>query len=246
MSDIRRLTAPDIGARKGGEPIVCLTSYHAHTARILDGYCDVILVGDSLGMVMHGLESTVPVTLDMMILQGQRGDARLEAGAGGRRSAVRLLRSIEGAGLRFRRAGAEGNRLRRDQARRRPAHGGDDRLSGRARRAGDGPCRFDPAGDQHHRVVPCAGSRRRAIGRRSRPMRARSPTPVRFPSCSRRSPSRSRAGSPARSRSRPSASAPASPATARSSCSRICSGLSPRVPKFVKRFGELDRRSSRR
>ena len=67
----RRLTAPDIRARKGGEALVCLTSYHAHTARILDGYCDVILVGDSLGMVMHGLESTVPVTLDMMILQGK-------------------------------------------------------------------------------------------------------------------------------------------------------------------------------
>jgi 3-methyl-2-oxobutanoate hydroxymethyltransferase len=75
----RRLTAPDIRARKGGEPLVCLTSYHAHTARILDGYCDVILVGDSLGMVMHGLESTVPVTLDMMILQGNavmRGSKR--------------------------------------------------------------------------------------------------------------------------------------------------------------------------
>src|SRR6201995_2966248 len=69
----RRLTAPDIRARKGGEPLVGLTAYHAHTARILDGYCDVILVGDSLGMVMHGLESTVPVTLDMMILQGNAG-----------------------------------------------------------------------------------------------------------------------------------------------------------------------------
>jgi 3-methyl-2-oxobutanoate hydroxymethyltransferase len=66
----RRLTAPDICARKGGEPIVSLTSYHAHTARIVDAYCDVILVGDSLGMVMHGLETTIPVTLDMMILQG--------------------------------------------------------------------------------------------------------------------------------------------------------------------------------
>src|ERR1700675_2621273 len=66
----RRLTAPDIRTKKGGEPIVCLTSYHAHTARILDKHCDVILVGDSLGMVMHGLETTVPVTLDMMILQG--------------------------------------------------------------------------------------------------------------------------------------------------------------------------------
>src|SRR3954462_9965111 len=66
----RRLTAPDIRARKGGDPIVALTSYHAHTARIVDRHCDVILVGDSLGMVMHGLETTVPVTLDMMILQG--------------------------------------------------------------------------------------------------------------------------------------------------------------------------------
>src|SRR6202045_2383341 len=75
----RRLTAPDIRARKGGEALVCLTSYHAHTARILDSYCDVILVGDSLGMVMHGLETTVPVTLDMMILQAlavMRGSKR--------------------------------------------------------------------------------------------------------------------------------------------------------------------------
>ena len=70
QDDIKRLTAPDIRARKGGEPIVCLTSYHAHTARLLDRHCDLILVGDSLGMVMHGLETTVPVTLDMMILQG--------------------------------------------------------------------------------------------------------------------------------------------------------------------------------
>ena len=79
QKDIRRLTAPDIRARKGGDPIVCLTSYHAHTAGIVDKYCDVILVGDSLGMVMHGLETTVPVTLDMMILQGHavmRGSQR--------------------------------------------------------------------------------------------------------------------------------------------------------------------------
>jgi 3-methyl-2-oxobutanoate hydroxymethyltransferase len=77
--EIKRLTAPDIRARKGGEPIVSLTSYHAHTARLLDRHCDLILVGDSLGMVMHGLETTVPVTLDMMILQGlavMRGSKR--------------------------------------------------------------------------------------------------------------------------------------------------------------------------
>jgi 3-methyl-2-oxobutanoate hydroxymethyltransferase len=79
QDEIRRLTAPDIRARKGGEPIVCLTSYHAHTARLVDKYCDLILVGDSLGMVMHGLETTIPVTLDMMILQGKavmRGSKR--------------------------------------------------------------------------------------------------------------------------------------------------------------------------
>jgi 3-methyl-2-oxobutanoate hydroxymethyltransferase len=68
---IRRKTAPDIRARKGGDPIVMLTSYHAHTAALVDRHCDIILVGDSLGNVMHGFETTVPVTLEMMILQGR-------------------------------------------------------------------------------------------------------------------------------------------------------------------------------
>ena len=45
--EIRRLTAPDIRARKSSEPIVCLTSYHAHTAGIVDRYCDIILVGSA-------------------------------------------------------------------------------------------------------------------------------------------------------------------------------------------------------
>src|SRR3954451_3825762 len=79
QEQIKRLTAPEIRARKNGEPIVSLTAYHAHTARLVDKYCDVILVGDSLGMVMHGLETTIPVTLDMMILQGHavmRGSSR--------------------------------------------------------------------------------------------------------------------------------------------------------------------------
>ena len=68
---IKRLTAPEIAARKGGVPIVSLTSYHAHTAAIADKYVDFILVGDSLGMVMHGFESTLPVPLDLMILHGR-------------------------------------------------------------------------------------------------------------------------------------------------------------------------------
>ena len=67
----RRLMAPDITAMKGVKPIIALTSYHAHTAAIADKYCDFLLVGDSLGMVMHGFETTVPVTLDMMIVHGR-------------------------------------------------------------------------------------------------------------------------------------------------------------------------------
>jgi 3-methyl-2-oxobutanoate hydroxymethyltransferase len=66
-----RITAPEIQARKGGEPIVALTSYHAHTAAIADRYVDFILVGDSLGMVMHGFETTLPVPLDLMIMHGR-------------------------------------------------------------------------------------------------------------------------------------------------------------------------------
>src|SRR6056300_1412980 len=71
QTPIRRITAPQITARKGGDPIVSLTSYHAHTAAIVDRYADFILVGDSLGMVMHGMDSTVPVPLDLMIMHGR-------------------------------------------------------------------------------------------------------------------------------------------------------------------------------
>src|SRR6478752_2808729 len=75
----KRLMAPDITAKKGVEPIVSLTSYHAHTAAIADAYCDFLLVGDSLGMVMHGYETTVPVPLELMIMHAQavvRGSSR--------------------------------------------------------------------------------------------------------------------------------------------------------------------------
>lgn len=67
----RRTTVPDIAKRKGGEPIVSLTSYHAHTAAIVDDHVDFILVGDSLGMVMHGMDSTLGVSLDLMITHGK-------------------------------------------------------------------------------------------------------------------------------------------------------------------------------
>lgn len=67
---LKRFTVPQIQARKSGEPLVCLTSYHAHTARLIDPYVDLLLVGDSLGMVMYGMENTLGVTLDMMIAHG--------------------------------------------------------------------------------------------------------------------------------------------------------------------------------
>src|SRR5258708_18352146 len=67
----RRLTVPEIAARKGGEKIVCLTAYTAPMAALLDAHVDLLLVGDSVGMVLHGLPTTVGVTLEMMILHGQ-------------------------------------------------------------------------------------------------------------------------------------------------------------------------------
>ncbi|QQA42129.1 3-methyl-2-oxobutanoate hydroxymethyltransferase [Pelagovum pacificum] len=71
QAPVRRTTVPQIAKRKGGDPIVSLTSYHAHTAAIVDRHADFILVGDSLGMVMHGMETTVGVPLDLMIMHGR-------------------------------------------------------------------------------------------------------------------------------------------------------------------------------
>lgn len=68
---IRRKTVKDLAAAKGSTPLVCLTAYTAPVAELLDPYCDMLLVGDSLGMVVHGLPSTVGVTMEMMILHGQ-------------------------------------------------------------------------------------------------------------------------------------------------------------------------------
>jgi len=79
QTQLKRITVPEIRAHKNGAPIVCLTCYHAHTARLLDSHVDIMLVGDSLGMVMHGLETTLCVTLDMMITHAKavmRGSKR--------------------------------------------------------------------------------------------------------------------------------------------------------------------------
>ncbi len=67
----KRVTTRDIRARKGAEPLVVLTAYTAPIARLLDPHCDVLLVGDSLGMVVYGMDTTLGVTLDMMINHGR-------------------------------------------------------------------------------------------------------------------------------------------------------------------------------
>jgi 3-methyl-2-oxobutanoate hydroxymethyltransferase len=67
---MKRVTAPAVRARKGGEPLVMLTAYDVRTAQLLDPHCDMLLVGDSLGQVIYGLPSTVPVSLDMMCAHG--------------------------------------------------------------------------------------------------------------------------------------------------------------------------------
>src|SRR3954449_5174125 len=67
---MKRLTVPKLAAMKGGEPIVMLTAYTARMAQLLDPHCDLLLVGDSLGQVIYGLPSTIPVTMEMMCAHG--------------------------------------------------------------------------------------------------------------------------------------------------------------------------------
>ena len=79
QSEIKRVTVPQLRARKGQDPIVCLTAYTTPVARLLDPHVDLLMVGDSLGMVVYGLDSTLGVTLEMMIGHGQavvRGSKR--------------------------------------------------------------------------------------------------------------------------------------------------------------------------
>ena len=76
---VKRVSAPDIAARKGGVPIVCLTAYTYPVARLLDDHVDLLLVGDSVAMVLHGHKTTLGASLEMMIAHGQavmRGSAR--------------------------------------------------------------------------------------------------------------------------------------------------------------------------
>lgn len=67
---MKRMTVPEVRRRKGATPLVMLTAYTVRMAQLLDPHCDMLLVGDSLGQVVYGLPSTVPVTLEMMCAHG--------------------------------------------------------------------------------------------------------------------------------------------------------------------------------
>ena len=119
MSATARKTAPlpeDIRAMKGRAPIVSLTAYTTPMARMMDAECDFVLVGDSLGMVVHGMTSTLGVTMEMMILHGQavaRGLSRAmlvidmpfgsyeESPAQAFRNAARLMRETGAAAVKL-------------------------------------------------------------------------------------------------------------------------------------------------
>ena len=113
---VKRQTPNDIRARKGKVPLVCLTAYTTPMARLLDPASDLLLVGDTLGMVLYGLETTLAVTLDMMIAHGAavvRGarqacvvidlpfGAYQESPAQAFRSAVRALAETGAAGVKL-------------------------------------------------------------------------------------------------------------------------------------------------
>jgi 3-methyl-2-oxobutanoate hydroxymethyltransferase len=112
----KRITIPEIRARKGKEPVVCLTAYTVLTAHWLDAHTDLLLVGDSLGMVIYGMENTLGVTLDMMIAHAQavmRGSKRScvivdmpfgsyeESPSVAFRNAARVLSETGGSGIKI-------------------------------------------------------------------------------------------------------------------------------------------------
>lgn len=112
----KRVSVPDIKSRKGGVPIVCLTAYTSLTAVLLDENVDLLLVGDSLGMVLYGMESTLGVTLEMMIAHGQavmRGARRAcvivdlpfgsyqESAESAFRNAARVMKEVGCAGIKL-------------------------------------------------------------------------------------------------------------------------------------------------
>ncbi len=235
----KRLMAPDITAmKKRRQPIVALTSYHAHTAAIADDYCDFLLVGDSLGMVMHGYETTVPVPLELMIMHGRavvRGAKRAlvvvdmpfgsyeESPAVAFRNCAHVMKETDCGAVKI-----EGGRRMAETIRYLVERG----IPVMAH-IGLTPQSVNVIGGFK------AQGRSARSGRRSRRTRARLPRPAPSPSCSRRSPSRLA--------QRITAAIPIP--TIGIGASLACDGqilvmedmlgLSPRVPSFVKKFGKV-------
>src|ERR1051325_216949 len=175
----KRLTAPALLARKGGEPIVGLTAYTMRMAQLLDPHCDLLLVGDSLGQVIYGLPSTIPVSLEMMCAHGAavvRGSWHAlvavdmpfgsyeESPAQAFRNAARVLKATGAAAVKLEGGGGRGG-------------GGAGRLPRPPRHSGDRPCRPDAAGGQRAGRLPGEGPRRcrggQGAGRRPRRRRSR-------------------------------------------------------------------------
>ena len=146
------MTAPAIRARKADgkteQPIVMLTAYTMRVAQLLDPHCDMLLVGDSLGQVIYGLPSTIPVTMAMMCAHG----AAVVRGSWHALVAVDMpFGSYEASpaqAFAIRLNNHEGDRLRSGEARRRRSDGPDDRVPDASWHPGDRPRRFDPSGGQ--------------------------------------------------------------------------------------------------
>ncbi len=239
QTQLKRITVPQIRAHKGGKPIVCLTCYHAHTARLLDPHVDIMLVGDSLGMVMHGLENTLGVTLEMMITHAKavmRGSSRAlvavdmpfgsyeESPATAFRNAARVIQETGATAVKL----EGGTRMAADHP-----------LSHRARHSGDRPYRADAADGQcegrlpHHRAAP------RRNGRTCWPTPRRYRMAAPSPWCWKAWPSRWPPRSPATSRSPPSASAPVAACDGQVLVMEDMLGLNPNPPKFVRQYAQL-------
>ena len=237
-ADAAPVTIPDFARwKQQGRKISVLTAYDFTTARLLDAAgVDCLLVGDSLGTVVQGWETTLRVTLDQMVYHAEMVAAGRAAGAGGGRPAVRQLPGLARAGRAVGHAVPEGDAVPGGEARRGPAGRGDDPGAGRGRDPGDGARRSDPAvGPQARRLQ---GPARRRADRRRRPRRGRGRGVRRR---ARVRPRRARRPDHGRGcRSPPSASAPGRTATARCSSPTTCSACSRASgPEFVRRYAEL-------
>ena len=211
----KAVTPAAVLARKGREPLVCLTAYTTPMARLVDAHADVILVGDSLGMVVHGLPSTVGVTTEMMILHGQavrRGTSNAllvvdmpfgsyEAGpARAFETAARIMTETGCAAVKLEGGETMAETIAFLTARSIPVMAHVGLMPQQVNTTGG--YRVQGRGADADRVLADA---------------RRWPRPARSRWCWKRLPSRWRGASPRRSRFRPSASAPRPHATARSS-----------------------------